>query len=317
MIETIPLSWLRSDITHPRFETVRLPLSGLRWIHSAEIPNNFAFEDVHAELTERFGMDIIIRGCSSEIAEFLVRKGFVAVRTGADALINLTNLRETLSSVRGLAKRGMRWGRVEEIPFSESYEKRVSRFKSFSAHGSKPQLRYLFYTGFDPLTRCFVYRTREDRWLGVVTVSTSSDFSAHTEMILRDKEAPSGVMEALFVGIMDILREEGFKKFSMGEVPFVSGAGAASVSCSSEQRMKEKLLFGTGHILKYAYNYKNLFRFKNKFRPDWTPVYLCAMPEISWSALADIFVESRFYALSRSELIRSVKNRAYSLLHLF
>jgi glycosyltransferase 2 family protein len=314
LIETIPLSWLRTDILNPRFETVRLPLSGFRWVHSAVIPKDYAFEDIHVELMERLGGGIIIRGCPGEIAEFLMSRGFRAIRTGAQGLINLKDIRELPISVRELVKRGAKRGTVEEIPFSEPYKRRVYQFKAFSAHGSKPQLRYLFCTGFDPLTRCFVCRTPEDRWLGVVTVSTSSDSGAHTEMILRDKDAPPGIMESLFVGILEILSDEGFRIFSMGEVPFVSHTDTGMVPRSFVVRIMEKLLFGTGRILKYAYDYQSLYRFKNKFRPDWRPVYLCAMPEIPWTALADLFVESRFCALSRSELISSVKTRASSLL---
>jgi hypothetical protein len=111
-------------------------------------------------------------------------------------------------------------------------------------------------------------------------------------------------VEALFVGTMDILKEEGFKEFSLGEVPFVSDSFVSATALNSGQHVKEKVLFCTGHLLKYAYNYDNLFRFKNKFRPVWRPVYVCA-PKMPWSALADMFVESEFHALSGSALISS------------
>ena len=316
MIETIPLSWLRSDIAHPRFKSVRLPLSGLTWIHSAEIPLDLSFEEVYTYLVDSFGDGILIRGCRSEIAGFLIAKGFGAVRTGAEALIDLRSHTKTLSTAKGISRRGMRWGRVEEIPFTEACAERVSRLRSVSAHGREPQLRYLYHAGFGPLTRCFVYRTPEDRWFGAVTVSMSSGFSAHTEMILRDREAPPGVMEALFVKIMHVLREEGLSEFSLGEVPFVSYGFDAKTAPPSEQYVKERFLFGTGYLFKYAYNFKNLFRFKNKFHPDWEPVYICA-PRVSWSALADLFIQSRFFALSGSALILSVKSRAHSLLQHF
>ncbi|MCI0482280.1 MAG: hypothetical protein L0213_11920, partial [Candidatus Dadabacteria bacterium] len=198
MIETIPLSWLRCDIAYPRFKSVRLPLTGLTWIHSAEIPFKLSFEEIYAELEERFGEEILIRGCRSGIAEFLMEKGFAALRTGAEALIDLGSDSRTLTAAMRNSRRGMRWGSVEEAPFTEACAERFSRLRSASTHGTKPQLRYLYRTALDPLTRCFVYRTPGDRWLGAVTVSMSSGSGAHTEMILRDKEAPPGVMETLF-----------------------------------------------------------------------------------------------------------------------
>jgi hypothetical protein len=217
-----PLSWLRSDIAYPRFKSVRLPLSGLTWIHSAEIPFNLSFEKIFAELVNTFGEGILIRGCRSEVAGFLMGRGFTALRTGAEALIDLGSDTKAHSMAKGISRRGMRWGSVEEVTFTEACAERFSRLRSASAHGRKPQLRYLYHTELDPSTRCFVYRTPGDRWLGAVTVSESARSLAHTEMILRDRDAPPGVMEALFAGTMDILKEEGFKEFSLGEVPFVS-----------------------------------------------------------------------------------------------
>ena len=315
MIETIPLSWLRSDTAYPRFKSVRLPLSGLTWIHSAEIPLELSFEEIYAGLVERFGEGMLIRGCRTEIAAYLMGNGFEVLRTGAEALINLGSDTKAHAIAKGISRRGIRRGGVEEIPFTEACLERVSRLRTASAHGRKPQLRYLYYIGLDPLTRCFVYRTPEDRWLGAVTVSTSSEFSAHTEMILRDKEAPPGVMEVLFSGILNKLEEEGFREFSLGEVPFVSRGHDANTTPPFGQYVKERFLFGTGHLFKYAYNFENLFRFKNKFRPIWKPVYICA-PKIPWSALADMFVESGFCALSGSVLISSVKGRANSILQM-
>ncbi len=312
MIDTIPLSWLRSGIAHPRFKSVRLPLSGLTWVHSAEIPLNLTFEEVYPCLVDGFGEGILIRGCGSEIARFLAGKGFVALRTGAEALIDLGSGTRAVSSALRISGRAGRRGSVEELPFTEASLERFSRLKSASAHGTKPQLRYLYRTALDPLTRCFVYRTPGDRWLGAVTVSMTARSLAHTETILRDKEAPPGVMEALFAGIMDILREEGLMGFSLGEVPFVSCSVSADIASTAGRDLKERFLYGTGYLLKYAYNYDNLYRFKNKFRPVWRPVYVCA-PEMPWTALADMFVESGFFALSGSALKSLARNRANTL----
>jgi lysylphosphatidylglycerol synthetase-like protein (DUF2156 family) len=313
LIETVPLSWLRCDIAYPRFKSVRLPLSGLTWIHSAEIPFNLSFEKIFAELVNTFGEGMLIRGCRSEIAGFLMGMGFAALRTGAEALIDLGSDTKAHSLAKGVSRRVRQWGRVEEIPFTEAFAEKFSRLRSASAHGRKPQLRYLYHTALDPLTRCFAYRTPGDRWLGAVTVSVSARSLAHTEIMLRDRDAPPGVMEALFAGTMDILKEEGFKEFSLGEVPFVSDSFDSAAALNSGQHVKEKVLLCTGYLLKYAYNFENLFRFKNKFRPVWRPVYICA-PKMPWLALADMFVESGFHALSGSALISSVKGRANSLL---
>jgi hypothetical protein len=212
-----------------------------------------------------------------------------------------------------MSRRGLRRGSVEEIPCTDEFTERISRFWSISSRGSKPRLRYLFHSAFDHRTRCFVFRTPEDRWLGAVTVSMTSALGAHTEMILRAEDAPIGVMDALFVEIMDLLRREGIMELSLGEVPFID---CGNTACPSGQYMKEKFLFVMGSLFRYAYNFKSLFQFKNKFRPRWEPVYICA-PKVTWATLADIFVETGFYALSGAALISSVRSRAHSLLRHF
>lgn len=305
-MDTIPLSWMRSGTSRPAFDHVKLPLSGLTWIHSAEIPAGMGFENVYTMLAEGFGADVIIRGCRSEIARFLEGKGFGAVRTGAEAVIDLGEFKDHQASLRALVRKGLRQGAVAEIPFSEMHERRVREFKSLSVHGAKPELRYLFNTTFHPRSRCFVLRTPEDLWLGAVTVSMASGSHAHMEMILRRNNAPLGIMEALFTSIMNILKGEGFELFSLGEVPFVSPPGAGTISRTCGSRKMERLLFGVGRLLRYAYDFEGLYGFKNKFSPSWEPIYVCA-PGISWRALADLFLMSRFCALSGSELLSTIQ----------
>ncbi|MEQ9618503.1 MAG: phosphatidylglycerol lysyltransferase domain-containing protein [Deltaproteobacteria bacterium] len=307
MIQSLPLSWSRNDIDRPGFESVYLPLSGTVWAHSAEIPLDYSFERVFTDLCAGFGGKILIRGCSGEIAGFLARNGFGIIRTGAEAVIDLKDLDRERPSVKELARRGIRWGEVEEIPFTGLNSERVSGFTALTAHGGKPNLKYLFRAGFDRATRCFVFRAADEEWLGVVTVSTVAESCAHTEMILRHKKAPVGVMEALFTGVMNILREDGYEEFSLGEVPFITPRALGSHIGSSSDSLKQKMLFRAGRALKFAFDYKGLFRFKNKFNPEWRPVYVCANPELSLLALADLFIVSRYLELSRSELISNIK----------
>jgi lysylphosphatidylglycerol synthetase-like protein (DUF2156 family) len=129
-------------------------------------------------------------------------------------------------------------------------------------------------------------------------------------MILRNKKAQAGVMESLFVSVMNVLRDEGFKHFSLGEVPFVSPEGMKDgcLGVSLKQSLQESFLFKAGHILRFAYNYKGLFDFKNKFDPEWKPVYICATPKLPFFSLIDLFCKTGYLDLSRSELIANIKS---------
>ena len=153
--------------------------------------------------------------------------------------------------------------------------------------------------------RCFVHSGGDGRWLGAVTVSKTGLDRAHVETMLRSAQSPVGVMESLFVHVIGALGEGGYRELSLGEVPFVRLAGAANMPS-----LKERFLFGSGHFLKFAYDYKSLFRFKDKFNPAWRPVYMCGDSSVSFRALADMFIKTGYCSLSGSELVSGFKSLA-------
>ena len=103
---------------------------------------------------------------------------------------------------------------------------------------------------------------------------------------------------------MKIYKQEGCKYFSLGEVPFVTPAAMKEIDnkISIKRSTQQSLVFTIGHLIRYAFNYKGLFDFKNKFNPEWKPIYICAAPKLQFSALVDLFCETGYLELSRSEL---------------
>lgn len=307
-MELLPLSWSRSEINRPEFKTVELPLSGLSWIHTAEVPYDASFEEIFEKLHLKHGDDCLIRGCGAEIARYLMEKGFDAIRTGAEGVIDLTAVKGFRPSVKELVRRGLRQGSVAEVELNDTNRKKVSELSARTAYGKKPRFNYLFLSEFERSTRCFVFTAgSRDRWLGALTISATGGSGAHTEMILRDRTAPPGVMEALFVGVMDTLKCEGYERFSLGEVPFVTERETGSADIASTSRFKERVLLRSGRTLKFAFDYAGLFRFKDKFNPEWRPVYICAAPALTYSALADVFFVSRYYDLTRREMASAIR----------
>ncbi len=46
----IPLSWSHKKIDSPNFHSVNLPLSGLPWIYTADVPANYRIEELINQL---------------------------------------------------------------------------------------------------------------------------------------------------------------------------------------------------------------------------------------------------------------------------
>lgn len=301
----LPLSWCRKKIEYPNFNSLHLPLSGLYWISTAEIPVHYSNEDFFSDLITDFP-GFVIRGVSAGSAEYLKDRGADVVRTGAEAVVDLYNPSGLKRSVLELARRGGRHGFVREAPYSEFYINKVSRLALDSAHAPEPKLSNLYRTGFEQSTRCFVLETSEGQWLGALTLSVQDESYAHTETILRRKNAPVGVMESLFVSVMSVLKDEGFTHLSLGEVPFISTDSEDSVPCQSETYAKA-LIFRSRRLMMHSFNYKGLYDFKNKFGPEWKPVYLAAKPAVSWRLLLDLYFQSRLHHLSVFKLVENLK----------
>jgi lysylphosphatidylglycerol synthetase-like protein (DUF2156 family) len=107
------------------------------------------------------------------------------------------------------------------------------------------------------------------------------------------------------VHVIRALSRDGYEELSLGEVPFVlPGEGAKS--------LKERFLFRSGHFLRFAYDYKSLFRFKDKFGPDWRPVYMCGGRAVSLRALADVFIKTGYCSLSGAQFMSGFKRLALS-----
>jgi phosphatidylglycerol lysyltransferase len=97
------------------------------------------------------------------------------------------------------------------------------------------------------------------------------------------KDAPKGVMEALFVHLLRWGKEQGYGWFGLGMAPF-SGFEASPVAPLWSRL--GRFLYQHGETF---YNFQGLRAYKEKFKPTWEPRYLAypgglALPRI----LADV-----------------------------
>ena len=194
-----------------------------------------------------------------------------------------------------MIRRGKKNGEIAEINYSKESAFKLQEFRKVSRHGNEPQLKYLFNTVFESCNRLFVFRNPEGMWLGAILLSNKSENYVQCEAILRRKNAPVGVMEALIHGIFNQLKKESYKYFTLGAVPFTI---YKSVFLS-----KEFLINVGERLLRFAYNYKGLFNFKNKFDPFWSDYYVCIRPSFSFGAMFGILLKSNLLKLAVHKLI--------------
>lgn len=88
-------------------------------------------------------------------------------------------------------------------------------------------------------------------------------------------EEASGLMEFMFLSLIEHYRDEGAEEFSLGMAP-LSGLSERSVSRSWNRF--GRLIYRHGGAF---YNFEGLRAFKQKFQPEWRPRYLAIPPNIS------------------------------------
>ena len=113
---------------------------------------------------------------------------------------------------------GMAW--LKKFVYSKESKRQLEKFKMVCIHGQKPQIKYFFNDVFSPQNRLFVYRNNNE-WLAAILVSQIDETFLRSELLLRIKTAPNGVMDALIFSVFNIFKKEGFKYWSLGDVPFI------------------------------------------------------------------------------------------------
>lgn len=285
-----PLSWKISGKNDPEITRVKLNLR-TDWLALAEFPPKINLSEwLNSE--DKNKKCLLIRGCGEELSDALTCSGYERISVGMEAVLEFGGNHFNKKSLRSLIKRGKRFGETAELEFNNMNIEKLQNFKRLTAHGSSPQLKNLFRDEFAENSRLFVFRSVESEWLGAVLVSDNSKYKYHTELILRLSGAPVGVMEALIYDVFTALSNTGRLEFSLGEVPFISANQGQSFFS------KSKLIRLSGRLLKFAYNYKGLYAFKNKFQPRWEKIYLCGKPHIRLSDLFSMAIKSNLIALS-------------------
>jgi phosphatidylglycerol lysyltransferase len=96
-------------------------------------------------------------------------------------------------------------------------------------------------------------------------------------------EEASGLMEFMFLSLIEHYKAEGAEEFSLGVAP-LSGLSERSVSRSWNRF--GRLIYRHGGAF---YNFEGLRAFKQKFQPEWRPRYLALPPNVSpMRAMGDV-----------------------------
>jgi len=306
----LPLSWARTDASAPRLRTLRLPLSRRTWAPCVDVPCDWSFQQVFEEQLRLLPRGVILQGCNETLARYLKSMGGQVAQVGMEAVLPVQAA--VKSDALYMARRGRREGEIMELEPDSVNQAKIAALWKVSAHSAKPRMQCTFRTDFEPPLRGFVMVGRKGTWLGAMTLSLMKPGYWHAELLLRRADAPPGVMDALILDIKSRLLTEGARWLSLGTVPFVITAAAIDAHPCHRPwtpACRGRAITRLGRLLRFGYDYRGLYRFKNKYTPDWRPLYLCGWPDLPWRILPDLSWASRHLHLVGYAALQRISRR--------
>lgn len=92
--------------------------------------------------------------------------------------------------------------------------------------------------------------------------------SFSVDLMRFSKSATRGIMDYMFINLIELGKEAGYKRFNMGMAPL------ANVGTSKYAFLNEKIALQVYEYGQIFYSFKGLKKFKNKYTNDWEPRYV-------------------------------------------
>ena len=115
---------------------------------------------------------------------------------------------------------------------------------------------------------------RDGRLIGFATIWLGADNDELTVGMIRySPDASPGILDFIFVEVMNWAREKGYRFLSLGEAPMANWHSDDHIEKRS-QLMSLGFRFG-----RHFYSYQGLRNYKDRFNPVWRPVYVAWPPD--------------------------------------
>ncbi len=287
------------------------------WIYTALVGSNLDL--VEALKAEADSRNILIRGCDPVHRSVLGEQGWYSRQSGIEAFLMLDGPApwQPHRSLRELRRRALRKGKVEILDQLSQEDitflnENLADLRNRSHYRLRPSLKHLYQNHADFWEQALLYR-KEGTIQAIVGWSRNGPRARHLEVLLRAGSAPVGTMEALILESVSLARNQGIQVLSLGEVPFLrlsrhfkfpvydttssAANGYPILNGDSLSYFEKPRKFASYYLMRPAFSSMGLFRFKNKFRPSWTPLYLMSNRRIGVLALADLFLGSGCHRL--------------------
>ena len=94
------------------------------------------------------------------------------------------------------------------------------------------------------------------------------DGSLSVDLMRYYPDAPSGIMDAIFIHLFQWAKENEYHSFNIGMAPL------SNVGLSTQSFWSERVAAAIFNNVRYTYSFSGLRHFKEKYKPAWSGKYL-------------------------------------------
>ncbi|MFA5384007.1 MAG: phosphatidylglycerol lysyltransferase domain-containing protein [Eubacteriales bacterium] len=204
--------------------------------------------------------------------------GFKSLKIGEEAIIDLkmfsmegSQRKGIRQSVNNLSRKGFKT-KINEPPLNDLTLKQLKEVSDewlHLQHGSEKRFS-LGWFDVQYLKNCTVITVSDaqDKIVAFANPIPEYNHNEGTIDLMRRRDNKSGIMDLLFVRLIEYLKEQGYQSFNLGLSPL------AGVGTKPEDSFQEKFLNFFYDHFNQLYSFKGLHFFKDKFDPFWEPRYL-------------------------------------------
>ncbi|WP_181401482.1 bifunctional lysylphosphatidylglycerol flippase/synthetase MprF [Apilactobacillus kunkeei] len=233
--------------------------------------------DKFIEDSDNIGYSLVFYEIGEELTMLLHEKGFSFTKAGEEGHVALDTF-----SIAGKKHRGERalmnkFDRDEykfeiiQPPFSTSFIDELREVSDNWLKG-KPEkgfsLGYFdsYYLNQAPIA---VMKDKDNKVVAFANIMPTGDHEMTSIDLMRSSEdAPSGIMDGIFINLFNYVKDEGYNYFNLGMAP-LSNVGESRYSFIDEKISNLIYKYGTAF-----YSFQGLRSYKEKYVSEWTPKYI-------------------------------------------
>ena len=205
--------------------------------------------------------------------------GLETLRIAHEAVVNVQDwtidgksYKNMRNAINGLKKAGCR-AQLHPAPLSDEFLQELREVSDewlAMMNGSEKQFSLGWFDD-DYIRACPIMsiHNAQDEVVAFANLVSCYHLNESTiDLMRRRSDTEKGTMELLFVSLFEWSKAQGYDTFNLGPSPF------AMVGEHSEDPATEKALHFIYEHINQFYNFKGLHAFKEKFHPQWRPVFL-------------------------------------------